>query len=182
MKHAYLMLLVFILPLTSPAVTGYNGINLSIGAYHGSTTSHDRETNISRSNKSTNLTFGLGTTHSEGIYLGTIYDLNLKNDGNGNLQDYNLGVSLGFTDKGCYIVYHHFFKSEYQLDSTTKYHGVGMGFDMGYQASLGAGFSLGAQFSYKKLNFKDKIVNSEKIGADYSRENILPSLVFGFSF
>lgn len=182
MKHTYLMLLVFILPLISTAVTGYNGINMSIGVHYGSATNHDKDTDTSASSKSTNLTLGLGTSHSEGMYLGTVYDLNLKNNGNGNLQDSNLGISVGFTDKGCYLVYHHYFRSEYQLDSTTIYQGTGMGFDMGYQASIGAGFSLGGQLSYKKINLKDKIVNSEKTSANYMRENILPSLVFGFSF
>lgn len=116
------------------------------------------------------------------MYLGTIYDLTMKNDGNGNLQDSNIGVSVGFSDKGCYLLYHYFFTSNYHLDATTKYQGTGMGFDMGYQVSLGKGFSLGGQISYKKMNFKERIINGEEIGTDYSRENILPSFIFGFSF
>lgn len=155
---------------------------MSFSIFHGSTNTNDKETNTSTTNKNSTMTFGLGTTHSEGMYLGSIYDLTVKNDGDGNLQDANLGLSVGFVDRGSYIIYNYFFNSSYELDSITKYKGTGMGVDIGYQTKLGAGFSIGAQFSYKKLNFKKKILNGEETDLDYSRETILPSMILGFSF
>lgn len=155
---------------------------MSFSFFHGSTNTNDAETNTATAVKSTNMTFGLAISHEEGMYLGSIYDVYLKNEGNGNLQDSNLGLSIGFTDRGSYIIYHHFFTSNYELNSTTKYKGIGMGVDVGYQAKLAYGFSIGAQFSYKKINFKEKTVAAEATSTDFSRETVLPSIILGFSF
>lgn len=182
MKRVYLILLLFTLPSVNLAATGFTGINMSLAIYHGSTNTNDGDTSTSTTNKNSNMAIGLGAAHEEGMYLGSIYDLTVKNDGSGNLQDSNLGLSVGFVDRGSYIIYHHFFSANYERDSTTKYKGTGMGFDVGYQMPLGYGFSVGGQFAYKKFKFKEKTVNTEKTDTDYSRETILPSIILGFSF
>tara|TARA_B110001454_G_C12723340_1_gene436794 strand:+ start:10703 stop:11236 length:534 start_codon:yes stop_codon:yes gene_type:complete len=177
-----LIALLLFLPLSNYAVTGFPGINLSISAHHESATTKDNQVDTTTSSKSSNITFGLGATLNGGMYLGSIYDVAIKNEGNNNFQDSNLGFSVGFTDRGAYMTYHHFFNSVYYLDSNTKYLGDGYGFDLGFQMILGEGFSIGGQFSYKKTNLNNKIVNGETTPADYGRETIYPSVILGFSF
>jgi hypothetical protein len=182
MNRIYIVILLFILPAINHASTGFPGINISLSLYHGATTNTDHEAGTSSTTKSSNTNFAIGSTHKLGMYFGTIYDLTIKNDGTGNLQDSNLGLSFGFSDRGSYITYHHFLSTSFHLDSVTKYQGTGMGADMGYQLKIGAGFSLGGQFSYRKTTFKEKWVNGQKSAADYSREVLFPSLILGFSF
>ncbi len=153
---------------SSFSTTGFPGINIATSSYY--------------SEEKKEYGLRLGSTHIEGMYLGSIYETSIENKNSNELEQKNLGLSAGFTEGGCYIIYHHFLKAKKNEDSVIEYKGSGYGFDFGWHFKISDYFSIGPQLSYRKFKFTESEqagVNQE-IGIEDSY--YVPMLSIGISF
>lgn len=136
----------------SQATSGYPGVTLAPSLFFYNTDDKNNNNGQATTQHVTFLSARLGSTHSQGMYLGFLYDYSTVEDSNKLLTQKNIGASIGFTFSGSYIVYHYIWDAMKQVTTTSRDTGRGWGLDLGYQHKLTEIFSIGAQFIYRVIN------------------------------
>jgi hypothetical protein len=150
--------------LSSSATTGYEGVNLTLSFFLGGEEETNNKTGEKAEENTLILSSRLGTTMEGGFYLGLLYESERIDNGSYELAAINKGATIGITHKGSYILYHFILDASQDIDAATTHSGKGSGMDFGYHFEMGAGFSAGAQLSFRSLEFDTskgrwKIVN-----------------------
>lgn len=136
-----------------------------------------------------NMDLLLGYKMSSGLYLGGMYESNSRKENKSGYTDSTggLGASVGYMNSGFMLIAHLFLTSEGKEKSggvENKWSkGSAMGFDIGYQFNVSGPFNLGAELSYRSMEFKK--VESGGVSADnvsWKMSGYEPKLVFGFMF
>jgi len=155
-------------PITSFAATGFSGTNIASSSYYSS----DRKT----------LSARLGSTHSEGMYLGWLYESSLDDRNNQQLKHKSFAGSIGLTSEGCYILYHYIFKTRKDENQSMQYRGKGYAFDFGWHFKVTKYISIGPQLSYRKFKYTESVAQGLKQGIGTEESYTIPMLSFGASF
>jgi len=160
----------------------YEGFNLVPSLFYSNSESKNNDTGDKTQETNLFISTRLGVTLKGGLYIGAIYDLETTDDGTDKLETSNMSLSLGFTENGSYIVLHYFMDTSREISSTTTYTGKGKGVDFGHHFKIGNTFSLGAQISFRTIQFDTSDVSGAESNIDIETERAIPMLTFGFTF
>ena len=170
-------------PATSWATTAFEGINLSSSNFVTSSQQDNGETGESTKITDAYISTRIGYTLEGGFYLGWVDESQVTGDGTADLESTNKGITVGFTDLGCYSAFHYFTESTKELASNTLLTGKGgWGLDIGRQFELGSVLSFGAQISYRSITYKEKTLEGLVSSTNFQSKTWQPMVTFGLTF
>lgn len=171
-----------VLPINGFATTGWEGFSIAPSFYFSSvkTTDNDMNTKVEQTNMI--MSTRVGWTMNGGFYVGGIYESKILDDGSDEFKSKNIGASIGFTESGSFIVYHHLFNVSSEVSSNTEYTGKGSGFDFGHHFQLNEMFSLGAQLSIRSYDFDESDVSGTNSKINIEKSTTIPMLSLGITF
>ncbi|MGZ3743843.1 MAG: hypothetical protein ACXVB1_14385 [Pseudobdellovibrionaceae bacterium] len=121
----------------------------------------------------------LGYLNGDGLYLGGIYtsrsDSVLNASGTSGSA---MGASVGYMGGGGFFIEGHYLLSATYGEYKS---GTGVQADLGYKASVGNGWLVGGELTYRSITYK----KNETLGASFeSRQvtEVLPMISFGYLF
>lgn len=168
---------------TAMARGGGSGILFDANLFYTSTkaeTTNQGSTNATVNADSTNAIYDikLGYLSDSGLYFGGIYtsrsDSLLNQSGSSGSAT---GASLGYmADSGLFVHAHYLVSAKMGVYSE----GTGYQADFGYKASMGSGWLLGAELTYRSMSYKKSTSNSNL--ETYKLTEVLPMISIGFIF
>lgn len=163
------------------AASGYEGLSL-MTPFFMQTRSIDNGGIKTDSTQNLN-SYRIGYTFPQGLYFGGVYDLNKETQSSSTLTESRLGLSAGYAMKGWFFVGHYFFDLKKELSSTQELQkGSGIGMDVGYTVPLGSNINLGAQLSFRALEYQEISSGGSTQSADYKESQLYPLIVLGTTF
>ena len=122
----------------------------------------------------------LGYSLASGLYLGAIYAMDNRDFGSNEAKRTSYGATVGYYQGSWALFFHYFLSSKNQFGSSDAYEGTGIQFDFGYYFTVGSGFSVGPQLSYKAFTYTKQGGNT--LADDRRETKVDPAVAFLFSF
>jgi hypothetical protein len=189
MKKTWLSTLVITATMTLAAASaeargggGGSGVLFDVNLYYTSYKTETKDTGgtASVTNNDTNAIYDikLGMLTGTGLYFGGIYTSRSNSVLNqAGTAGSATGGSVGyFGASGMFIMGH------YLVGATDGVYSEGTGIqaDVGYKASMGDGWMLGAELTYRTITYKKSTSNA---GLDtYKKDEVLPMISIGYIF
>lgn len=163
------------------AAGGMEGFHVGLSALKYDTT-YESSGTTSKDNR-TFLDFKVGYLTSSQIYFGGIYSSYSQNTDTNSPARTATGLSIGYHNQGFFADFNYFLMSEYQSGATTTWKdGSGFGLDFGYNVMMSSNFYVGAELTYKTLEYKKINVGGADVSATNKVTEMLPLLNLGFYF
>ena len=130
----------------------------------------------------TSYDFRLGYLHPSGLYLGGMYIMTSRDDGNYNEKGFAVGPTVGFSHyAGFYALFTYFLMAENKVAADTTFtDGMGPQVDIGWAFPLTSSFHLGPQITYRSITY-DK-VDPGAVALETTQTEIVPAINLWFNF
>lgn len=119
----------------------------------------------------------LGYLMTSGFYIGGLYTSRSNTITQTTTSGSATGVSFGYMGQAGLFVQGHYLMS---ATSGTYSEGSGMQLDVGYKAGVGSGLLLGAELTYRNIDYKKDSGNANL--ASYKTTEVLPMVSIGYLF
>lgn len=117
---------------------------------------------------------------SNGLYVGALYSVMKREDGDTSRERTSTGASLGFMVNNFYLIGHYIFDSTYNVSDTSKMTGgTGIQGNIGYWFNVSGPFFVGPEFIYRAIDYKKRDGAPAQSG---KTTETLPYVSFGFIF
>jgi len=170
------------LPSSSWATTGYEGFHIITSFNVNASKQNNNDTGIHTEETVKIMSTRIGYTLKGGFYLGVIDEAQDTNNGSDTLKTTHKGGSVGISQDGSYIIYHSLTESKTDIDALTSYSGKGSGMDFGHHFQVGDTLSIGAQLSFRTLEFDRAETDGITSKIDVTTHWMRPMITFGLTF